>query len=74
MRMKRLKKTRAILGESLKFIGISLVKKILSQVREAELIETLAAFDLRVEGEAGSAPAGSLWGVCFEAGPTITSV
>jgi hypothetical protein len=48
--MKRLNTTRATLGELLKFIGNSLVKELLSQLSEAELNETLAAFDLRVEG------------------------
>jgi hypothetical protein len=43
MRMKRLNKTRATFGELLNFIGISLVIENISQVREAELIETLAA-------------------------------
>ena len=49
-RMKRLNTTRATLGELLKFIGISLVTEILSQLSEAELNETLAALILRVEG------------------------
>jgi hypothetical protein len=48
--MKRLNTTRATLGELLNFIGNSLVVKILSQVIEAELIETFAALILRVEG------------------------
>jgi hypothetical protein len=46
--MKRLNTTRATLGELLNFIGNSLIEEILSQMIEAELIETFAA--LRVEG------------------------
>jgi hypothetical protein len=42
--MKRLNTTRATLGELLNFIGNSLIEKILSQMIEAELIETFAAF------------------------------
>ena len=106
-RMKRLKTTRATLGELLKFIGNSLVKKYYRKSSEAEPNETLAAVICPSRGdvlarpnklletvkgaqlpatklpsslsavsherEAGFAPAGSLWGVCFEAEPTITS-
>jgi hypothetical protein len=42
--MKRLNTTRATLGELLNFIGNSLIEEILSQMIEAELIETFAAF------------------------------